>query len=77
MLNRGADGDIMNDSDLLRETLNENGDHKYIRYLSELVAEDTRVIGFGIDGGNEKNGQEYLQALFREMGADEIAADQM
>ena len=76
MLNRGADRDIMNDSDLLRETLNENGD-KYIRYLSELVAEDTRVIGFGIDGGNEKNGQEYLQALFREMGADEIAVDQM
>ena len=61
---------------LLRETLNKNRD-SYIQYLSELVAEDTRVIGFGIDGGNEKNGQEYLRSLFEKMGADEIEIDQM
>jgi len=62
--------------DILSEVLKKKKD-SYIKYLSGFVAEDTRVIGFGIDGGKEKNGQEYLLSLFSEMRADEVIADQM
>lgn len=33
---------------------------KYVQMLQELVRRDTRVIGHGIEGGNELQGQEYL-----------------
>ncbi|SKC83534.1 M20 family metallopeptidase [Maledivibacter halophilus] len=41
----------------------------YIHYLEELVALDTQVIGHGIDGGYEKNGQMFLEKILLEMGA--------
>ena len=52
----------------LRETLEEHRE-EYIRRLSELVAIDTHDLGHGIEGGLEKEGQEYMAALFEEMGA--------
>jgi len=41
------------------------------------ILREVRVIGFGIDGGNEKNGQDYLLSLFSEMRADEVVVDKM
>ena len=43
---------------------------KYINNLKELIACDTQVIGHGIEGGKEKNGQVYLEKILSEMGAD-------
>ncbi len=60
----------------LREILDNNKD-KYIQHLAELVAIDTQDLGFGIDGGLEKKGQEYLKSLLKDMGADEIISDPM
>lgn len=50
---------------------------EYIQYLKELVNIDTQDIGHGIDGGLEKEGQEYLKGLFETFGADEIEVDPM
>lgn len=61
---------------LLRETLEKNKD-KYIKKLGELVAIDTHDIGHGIEGGLERKGQEYMKALFKELGASDIVCDQM
>ena len=58
----------------LRETLEEHRE-EYIRRLSELVAIDTHDLGHGIEGGLEKEGQEYMAALFEEMGASRITRD--
>lgn len=52
----------------LKETLEKNKE-KYIECLKGLVACDTQVIGHGIDGGKEKNGQIFLEKLFKDMGA--------
>lgn len=52
----------------LRETLEKNKEY-YIKRLAELVEIDTHVLGHGIDGGLEKEGQDYLAWLLREMGA--------
>lgn len=62
--------------DRLKEVLARNKD-QYIKYLTELVAIDTRDIGHGIDGGLEKPGQEYMLELFRSMGADQVETEQM
>lgn len=59
----------------LRETLEANRD-SYIRRLVELTAIDTHDLGHGIDGGLEAKGQEYLAALYREMGAS-VKCDQL
>lgn len=61
---------------ILRETLEKNKE-EYIKYLSDLIAIDTQVIGHGIDGGFEKKGQEYMKELFQFMGADDITEDPM
>jgi acetylornithine deacetylase len=53
----------------LTETLNKNQE-KYINNLEGLIACDTQVIGHGIEGGKEKNGQVYLEKILSEMGAD-------
>lgn len=60
----------------LREVLEEKKD-SYIQRLADLVAIDTHDLGQGIAGGLEKAGQEYLKALFTEMGASKIQEDQM
>ena len=60
----------------LKEVLVENRE-TYIQKLKDLVAIDTHDLGHGIAGGLEKEGQEYMKALFAEMGASEIVEDQM
>ncbi len=49
----------------------------YIERLRSLVAIDTHDLGHGIEGGLEKEGQEYMRRLFVEIGADEIELDHM
>lgn len=61
---------------LLKDTL-EQHKKEYLQYLCDLVACDTQDLGHGIAGGREKAGQEYLEALFEKMGADEIVKDPM
>ena len=61
--------------DTLKEVLEKNK-QKYIDRLSELVAIDTHDLGHGIDGGLEKQGQDYMAELFRKMGA-EVTLDSM
>lgn len=61
--------------DRLREVLNDNKE-EYINYLKDLVAIDTHDIGHGIDGGLEKEGQDYLISLLKDMGA-EVVVDPM
>ncbi len=62
--------------DLLRKTLDINKD-KYIDRLLKLVEKDTHILGHGIDGGFEANGQEYLIEVFNQLNADEIIRDQL
>ena len=61
---------------ILKETL-ENNKEYYIEKLKELISIDTQVIGHGIDGGKEKEGQEYFEKLLIETGASFIEKDQM
>lgn len=61
---------------ILRETLEKNKE-EYIKYLMDLIAIDTQVIGHGIEGGLEEKGQEYMKKLFQSLGADEIIEDPM
>jgi acetylornithine deacetylase len=49
-------------------TLNKHQE-KYINALKGLIACDTQVIGHGIEGGKERNGQIYLEEILSEMGA--------
>lgn len=60
----------------LKEVLEQNKE-KYIEELKNLVGIDTHDLGHGIDGGLEKQGQEYMVNLFESMGADEITVDPM
>jgi acetylornithine deacetylase len=53
----------------LAETLKRHQE-EYINNLKGLIACDTQVIGHGIEGGKEKNGQIYLEKILLEMGAD-------
>lgn len=62
-------------NELLKRTLEQNKE-KYISYLSDIVAIDTHDIGHGIDGGLEKEGQDYLINMFQDMGAS-ITKDQV
>ncbi|SHE28228.1 acetylornithine deacetylase [Tissierella praeacuta DSM 18095] len=59
----------------LKIALEENK-NKYISRLADLVAIDTRDIGHGIDGGLEKEGQDYLINMFNNMGAT-VVKDQV
>ncbi len=54
---------------MLREVFE---DHKkeYLKIFTDLVAIDTQTIGHGIGGGKEIAGQQYLEKLLREMGAE-------
>lgn len=51
----------------LKKVLNNKKD-KYIKILQELIQIDTRVVGHGIEGGYELNGQEYLAEKIEEIG---------
>ena len=50
----------------------ERNKETYLNYLKNFIAVDTQTIGHGIKGGNEKNGQLYLEKLFNELGAYRI-----
>ena len=50
----------------------EVGREAFLAPLLELVSRDTRVLGHGIEGGLERNGQEYLEELLRSLGADTV-----
>lgn len=52
---------------LLKDTLIKNKD-KYIKPFLDLVSIDTHVIGHGIDGGKEKEGQLYIKKLLEDLG---------
>lgn len=54
----------------------ENNKNKYISRLSDIVAIDTQDIGHGIEGGLEKEGQDYLIEMFQNMGAS-VEVDQV
>lgn len=58
----------------LRTVLNERKE-EYLTYLKELIEIDTHDIGHGIEGGLEKEGQEYIIRLFEKMNADSIEKD--
>ena len=45
---------------------------KYINKLVNFIKCDTHDIEHGINGGLEKNGQEYLEKLLTGMGAKNI-----
>ena len=45
---------------------------EYLDYLKKFIERDTQTIGHGIKGGNEKNGQLFLENLFNELGAFKI-----
>lgn len=49
----------------------------YLKHLRELIQIDTQVIGHGIGGGKEKEGQEYIEKLAKEIGASDIKVDFM
>ena len=61
---------------VLEETLQMHKE-EYLERLKELINIDTHDLGHGIDGGLEKEGQDYMISLFRSMGADEIVTDPM
>ncbi len=63
-------------TDQLKQVL-ENKQGEYLEILKELIACDTQVLGHGIAGGKEINGQQYLEKLFERMGADSVERDQM
>ncbi|MDO5088729.1 MAG: M20 family metallopeptidase [Leptotrichiaceae bacterium] len=50
----------------------EKNKSEYLNFLQEFIRIDTQTIGHGIKGGNEINGQIYLENLFKELGASEI-----
>ena len=52
----------------LRAVLNRNKD-RYISFLCKMVACDTQVVGHGIEGGNEANGQVLIEQILRDLGA--------
>lgn len=51
----------------LEDVLGQNKE-KYVEQLKNLVAIDTHDLGHGINGGLEKEGQDYMIKLFQEMG---------
>lgn len=63
-------------SELLLNTLNAHRE-EYIRPLRELAMIDTHDLGHGIEGGLEAKGQEYLEELFKKMGAESVIAEDL
>ncbi|MFV0519402.1 MAG: M20 family metallopeptidase [Lachnospirales bacterium] len=50
---------------------------EYLGYLKDLVSIDTQVIGHGILGGLEKEGQLYLEFLANKIGANSIVKENL
>lgn len=63
-------------TELLKKTLEERKE-EYLSFLKELVSIDTHTLGHGIAGGLEAEGQEYLEKLMRQFGADTIVRDEI
>jgi acetylornithine deacetylase len=61
----------MDRTERLRWVLEERRE-EYVDRLKELIACDTRLIGHGIEGGREKNGQLYLETLLKNLGAEVV-----
>ncbi len=59
----------------LKETLINNKE-QYIKHLMDLISIDTQVIGHGIDGGKEKEGQVYIKKLLEELDG-QVVVEQM
>lgn len=59
----------------LKEVLEQNQE-SYIKELQNLIAIDTHDLGHGIKGGLEKEGQDYMIRLLKDMGA-EVKQDPM
>lgn len=59
----------------LKETLINNKE-QYIKHLMDLISIDTQVIGHGIDGGKEKEGQLYIKKLLEELDG-QVVVEQM
>ena len=62
--------------EILKAKLLENKEN-YLDILKGFISIDTRCLGHGIKGGLEKKGQEYIESIFREIGADEIVIDNL
>ena len=58
----------------MNELLNifEKKKSEYLDYLKKFIEIDTQTIGHGIKGGNEKNGQIFLENLFNELDVFKI-----
>ena len=63
-------------NNILSTVLQENKE-KYINKLVNFIKCDTHDIDHGINGGLEKNGQEYLEKLLIGMGANNIEHDNL
>ncbi|WP_461612822.1 M20 family metallopeptidase [Clostridium sp. Marseille-QA1073] len=59
----------------LKETLMNNKE-QYIKHLMDLISIDTQVIGHGINGGKEKEGQLYIKKLLEELDG-QVIVEQM
>ncbi|MGM0603259.1 MAG: ArgE/DapE family deacylase [Bacillota bacterium] len=46
----------------------ESNKSEYLDFLKKLIKTDTRVVGHGIDGGYEKNGQKIIAEKIEEIG---------
>lgn len=55
----------------------EENKEQYLDCLKTFIGIDTQTIGHGIKGGNEKNGQIYLEKLFSDLGASEIEKEDL
>lgn len=62
-------------NNLLKDTLVKNKEN-YIKHFLDLVSIDTHVIGHGIKGGKEKEGQLYIKKLLEDLGAT-VKTEQM
>ncbi|WP_130805842.1 M20 family metallopeptidase [Senegalia massiliensis] len=60
----------------LLETFEKNK-REYLHSLKKLVSIDTQLLGHGILGGKEKEGQEYIEEIFKSLNADEIFKEPM
>ena len=55
--------------EILNKTF-ENKKSEYLECLKKFLSIDTQTIGHGILGGKEKEGQEYIESLLLELGAE-------
>lgn len=62
--------------ELLKQTL-EARKEEYLSYLKDLIAIDTMDLGHGIEGGREKEGQIYLEKLYKNMGVSRLKKDEL